>query len=291
MQGDFIALLYLEFCKFLNFPNSFIIKRGGLKKIVTILLALVILFLSIGILKDIFITVYVERAVRVSTGLSLKISGLRTAILKGRVDIKSLKLFNPRQFQDRVMLDLGHIYMDYDLGAFLKRTVHLQELDIDLKEFMVVKNKKGDLNLNSLKIVKHNKKPDDKREVSKDGVFHLKIDTLHLKIGKVIYKDYTHSKHPRTKLYNINMDEKFTDIEDIHNLISLVMLKALHKTDIGLLAGFNLALLRTGVVGKSIVTAEKVTNSAYQGIKKLIRLPFEAMESKEKGKNNVQRED
>jgi hypothetical protein len=251
-----------------------------LKKIFTVLLALVILFSSIAILKDVFITIYVERAVRVSTGLSLKISGLRTAILRGRIDIKGLKIFNPLRFKDRVMLDIGHIYADYDFGALLKRDIHLHELDIDLKEFTVVKDREGDLNLNSLKIVKYNKMPGDKSNMPKQGVFQLEIDTLRLKIGKVVYKDYTHGKKPHIRKYNINMDEKFTRISNIHNLISVVMLKALSQTDIGLLAGFNLELLKGGIVCKSIITAEKVTNRVYQNIKKLISLPFEAMKNK-----------
>ncbi len=254
-----------------------------MKKIFIVLLAVIILVFSMGLLKDLLITLYAEKAVRASTGLSIKISGLRTAIFKGRADIKGLKIFNPRQFKDRVMLDLGHMYMDYDYGAFLKRNIHLRELDIDLKEFMVVKNKDGDLNLNSLKIVKYNKMPGNKSNMPEEGVFQLEINTLHLKIGKVVYKDYTHGEKPRIRDFNINMDEKFTNIKNIHNLISTVMLKALSKTDIGLLAGFNLQLLKSGgVVGRSIVTVEKVTDSAYQGIKKLISLPFEAMKSEQK---------
>jgi len=251
-----------------------------LKKVFAILFILVILVFAIGILKDTFLTIYVERTVSASTGLRLKIVGLRTALIKGRVDISELRLFNPFHFKDRVMLDLGHIYASYDFGALLKRHIHLNKLDIDLKEFMVVKDKVGKLNLSSLKVVKYNEKPDDKREGLKSGIFTLQIDSLHLKIGKVVYKDYTHGKKPRVKTYEINMNERFTDIDDIHNLISVVMIKALSKTDIGLLAGFNLELLQAGVVGKSIVAAEKVTSSAYKGVKKLIRFPFEAIENR-----------
>jgi len=253
-----------------------------MKKTFIILLILFALIFSINLLKDTLLTIYVERAVRASTGLSLKINGLRTAILKGRVDIKGMKIFNPRRFKDRVMLDLGHIYADYDFGALLKRDIHLHELDINLKEFTVVKDKDGNLNLNSLKIVKYNKRPDDKSNAPGQNVFQLEIDTLHLKIGRVVYKDYTHGKEPRVREFNIHMDEKFTNISNIHNLISVVMLKALSQTNIGLLADFNLQLLRGGIVGKGIVTAERVTNRAYQDAKKLISLPFEAMKGEQK---------
>ncbi len=239
------------------------------------------LIISAGLLKDAFITLYLEKAIQNSTGLSLKISGLRTTILQGRADIEGLKLFNPRQFKDRVMLELGRIYMDYDYGALLRRNIHLNELDIELKEFMVVKDEKGELNLSSLRVVKYNKAPKNKKAAPKSGLFTLKINKLHLRIGKVVYKDYTHGKSPRVKVYNINMNETFRNIKDIHNLISLVMLKALSKTDIGLLAGFNLELLRAGVVGKSIVVAEKVTSTVYKGVKKLIRMPFQAIKGEQ----------
>ena len=235
---------------------------------------------SIALAKDMLITAYVERAVREPTGLALKITKLRTELIKGRASIAGLEIFNPPNFKDRTMLELGRIYMDYDFAALLNRNIHLSELDIDLKEFVIVKNKDGELNLNSLKIVKHNKEPGEKKDMPKYGVFHLKIDLLRLKIGRVLYKDYTHGKEPRIKVYNINMDEKFTDIEDIHTLTSTVMLKALSKTNIGMIAGFNLKLLKINVLDKSLAAAKKVTDTTYQGIKKLIRLPFEAMENK-----------
>ncbi len=251
-----------------------------MKKVFAALFILVILILVTGILKDALLTIFVENTVSASTGLSLKIVDLRTALIKGRVDMSGLKLFNPSHFKDRIMLDLGHIYASYDFDALFKRNIHLNELDINLKEFMVIKDRDGKLNLNSLKVVKHNEKPDDKKEAPKRGAFTFEIDSCHLKIGKVVYKDYTHGKKPRVKVYNVNMDERFTDIDDIHNLISVIMIKALSMTNIGLLAGFNLELLQAGIVGESIVKAEKVTGSAYKGVKKLIRLPFEAIENR-----------
>ena len=89
---------------------------------------------------------------------------------------------------------MPEIYVDYDLPAIVKGKVHLTEVRINLKEFMVVKNEKGELNLDSLNVVqeqqprkKRAKEPEPKEEGKEPD---LQIDVLELKIGKVIYKAF-----------------------------------------------------------------------------------------------------
>ena len=88
---------------------------------------------------------------------------------------------------------MPEIYVKYDLPAIMGGTIHLPEVRIALDEFMVVKNEKGELNLNSLKVVQAQKKGSAEKEETKTGARmpKIQIDTLKLKIGKVIYKDYS----------------------------------------------------------------------------------------------------
>ena len=129
--------------------------------VVTILVTLLLL----SVCKDMVIKVSVEKAVKIVTGLKLGIGSLNVGIVKSAVSIKNLRVFNPPQFKDSVMVNMPEIYVDYDLPAIFGGNVHLWDLRINLKEFVVVKNEKGELNLDSLKVVtakKEGVKPEEK---------------------------------------------------------------------------------------------------------------------------------
>ena len=125
-----------------------------MKKKWKIIIAVLVALIVIPVFKDLIIKVAVEKGVEAVTGLKISMRGLNVGIFRSAVSIKGLRVFNPRQFKDRVMVDMPEIYVDYDLPAIFGGNIHLRDLRIDLKDFVVVKNDKGDLNLNSLKVVK-----------------------------------------------------------------------------------------------------------------------------------------
>jgi hypothetical protein len=103
--------------------------------------------------KNVIIKASVTAGVRAMTGLKLSIRSMDIDIFKTLIGIKGLQLYNPSGFVDELMIDLSEIYVDYDLGAFMKGRTHLEEVRLNLKEFLVVKNEAGALNLDSLKAV------------------------------------------------------------------------------------------------------------------------------------------
>jgi uncharacterized protein involved in outer membrane biogenesis len=223
------------------------------KKIGIVVLVIVILFVVLGLAKNMIIKTAVSGGVHAATGLKLQIKGLRVGVFNSLIDIKDLKLFNPPDFTDKVMADVPQIYIDYDLGAFFKNKVHLEEMKLDLKELVVVKNEKGELNLDSLKVVKKTKeeKASKEKEAKKEKKApQIQIDDLSLKIGKVIYKDYSKGGSPQVKEFNVNIDEQYKDITDPNALVSLIVVQALAKTTIAKLANFDIGSLQSQAMGK-----------------------------------------
>jgi len=241
-----------------------------MKKILT---SILIIVLAVGIVlfaaKNTVARLSVEKGVEVVTGLKLKMRSLSIGLLTTNVGIKDMRLFNPAGYEDRVMLDMPEIYVDYDLPAIIKGKIHLPEARIDLKEFVVVKNKNGDLNLDSLNVVKEEKeKPAAKpAEPQKKGKApEIQIDSLELKIGKVIYKDYSKGGAPSVQEFNIDIDERYSDIDDPNKLVSLILVKALMNTSIGRLTNFDVKGLE-GNLGDTLKTAQKVTGQAVSAAK------------------------
>lgn len=236
-----------------------------MKKIGIIIIVVLVLFAVIVAGRNIIIKHAVVAGVRAVTGLELNIGNMDLGVFKTLINIKELRLYNPPEFSDRLMLDMPEIYVDYHLGALLKKRVHLEEIRLNLKEFVVVKDEKGRLNLDALRIVqaKKEKKP-PARKKEKAGLPEFQIDVLQLKVGKVVYKDYSGGSPPEVREFNLNLDKRYENITDINTFASLIIVEALKDTIIGSLADFDL-----GVLNQALTDSLKgVTTQAAEGTKK-----------------------
>jgi uncharacterized protein involved in outer membrane biogenesis len=233
-----------------------------MKLLKTVLIVLIALIVVVALTKNTIAKIGVEKGVEAVTGLKMKISSLNIGVINTLVGINDMKLYNPKGYEDPVMLDMEEIYVDYDLPAILKGTIHLPEMRLALKEFIVVKNEEGELNLNALKVVKEEKARDKQapaKETKKQGKApDIQIDKLRLKVGKVIYKDYSKGGSPAVKEFNINIDEEFTGINDPNKLVSLIVVKALMSTPIASLTNFDLGGLES-TVSETLAGAQEVT--------------------------------
>jgi hypothetical protein len=237
-----------------------------MKKILKILVIAVAVLAVVSFSKDIIVKFSVEKGVELVTGLKLAIRSMGVGVIKTAVDIKGLKLQNPAGFRDRTMVDMPEIYVNYDLPAVIGGRIHLPEVHIALKEFVVVKNEKGELNLNSLRAVQAQKQGKSPSQTVSGKAPDIKIDLLMLSIGKVIYKDYSKGREPDVKEFNINLNESYTDIDNPYSLVSLIVVKALMNTTIASLTNFDLNGLK-GTVGENLAKAKKMASGAMTAAK------------------------
>jgi len=231
-----------------------------MNKWVKILIIVVVALFVLSIAKDMIIKVSVEKGVELVTGLQLSMSSLNVGVVNTMVGIKGLALSNPKSFKDRTMMDAPEIYVHYDLPAMIGGRVHLQEARINVKEFTVVKNEKGELNLDSLKSIQGKK---GGKEASAK-MPQIQIDTLELKIGKAVYKDYSRGGAPSVTEFPVNINEKYTNITNPNTLVALIAFKAMANTTIGRLANFDIGGLK-GTLTNSLGGAEKLAGQAVAG--------------------------
>ncbi len=242
-------------------------------KLIAIILIVGIVFLFAA--KNILAKTIISGGVKAITGLSLNIKSMRIGLLNSLIDIKNLKLFNPKGFEDKLMINMPEIFVDYELGEFLKGKIHFTEIRLNLEEFTVVKNKDGVLNLDSLNVVKAKKQTTAKKDSKKKKLPPLKIDVLKLRIGKVIYKDYSKGGKPKVKEYDVDINEQYKNIDDPYRFVSLIVFKALMNTSIARLTNFNLGPLSDGLEGTlkgatgiTLDVADKTLETTEQAAKK-----------------------
>ena len=240
------------------------------KIIIIIVVILVVLFVA----KDFIAGAFLTFGVSSFTDLSASAQKVSLGVFKSAVDVKGFKLYNPKRgFKDRVMMEMPELYIDYDLGSFLTGTKHLKKVKLDIKELVVVKNEEGKLNLDSLKPIQAKGPAGGKNqggEKKQDSKF--RIDVLDLKIDKVVYKDYSRPGGSTVKEFDVGIDERYTNITNPYSFASLVVFKALAKTNISSLTHFDIGQLKSNASGALTNAAKEAVSKAVETVKDL--LPF-----------------
>lgn len=240
-----------------------------MKKILNLILAVIVLVAVLFFAKNAIAKVLIETGVKTVTGLPLKMQGIDLNFAGQFVEIDQLHLYNPAGFPSEPMVRIPEIYVSYDLAALLKGKVHLPELRFTLEEFDVVRNEKGELNLDKLKAIAAQKpqqpgqkEPSEPQKPAKAA--EIQIDRFTLKVGQVQFKDFSQGT-PSVKKFEINLDETFTDITNPNALVALIVSKALMSTSIAMLTGFDVAGLQssvTGLVGSSLGQVQNLAGSS-----------------------------
>lgn len=233
------------------------------RKLAPALIIAAAVIIVIGVAKNVVAKAAVENGVTLITGLTLSLDRMDVGLLKSAVGIRGLRLHNPSGFPDQVMVDLPEIYVHYDLGAFLGGTVHLREVRLNLREFTVVRDRNGTLNLDSLNVVKESKaaKKGAAAPAKKAGMPEIRIDALELTVGKVVYKDYTGGGAPKVQEFTVNIHERYEHITNPYVLGGIVVSRALMQTSIAKLANFDLGSLQS-LAGAQLQQAKKIVGDA-----------------------------
>jgi uncharacterized protein involved in outer membrane biogenesis len=253
-------------------------QRAGGGWLQRVALGAVVILAVVILARNLIVKAAVTAGVKAMTGLDLSIAGLDVGLLKSAFGVTGLVLNNPAGFADRVMIDLPEVYAQYDLPGLLRGRVHLPEVRVHLKEFVVVRNADGRLNLDALKVVQDSKARPAGAPAPKPAAKStpLRIDRLHLQVGTVVYKDYTGGGDPKVQTFALNLDERHEHIDNPQLLASLIVSRALMNTAVARLTGLNLTALQsevtaeltraagalTGATGELRGTATRVTESA-----------------------------
>ena len=243
-----------------------------MRRLLFFIVIVAVLFTGITFAKDIVLKAALENGVRNLTGVGLTIDKFHISFLKGVVDISGMKIFNPSKYSEPYMATIPHIYININTPALLKGEIHLRKAEFEMSELNVIRSPGGDVNVNDLNPIKAQKKGVAAKEKKKGGfVKGFQIYELRLKVGQVVYKDYTRMP-PTVIKANINIDETYEDISDPSKLVSLIMYKSLIRTSLNRLVDLDLGGLREGLTD---IIAESGLEGAKIQAEKAIRTTTE----------------
>jgi len=245
-------------------------------KLFKVILAFIIIIGALIAGKNIIGKIVIEKGVQAITGLPLEIKKLDIGIFSSHIGITDLSLFNPSGFPKGIMFHAPEIFVDYHLGDMLKGKVHLEDVRLNFDQLVIVKNTDGKMNFEALKP----KAKEESKESAKDkggagtkkGMPQIQIDHLVLKIGKVVYKNYSGGGEPSVQEFNINISEELTDVTNVRKLLGLVASRAIAKTALNIPFDFTSGILKD-VSGAPKQVVDTLKNTA-DILKDKIKLPF-----------------
>ena len=232
------------------------------KILAVLIILLVILFLA----RNVIARKSVEYGAKKITGFPLEIGSVDLELFSSKVDVHDLKLMNPPEFPEKMFVDMPQLYVDYRLGSMISGVPHVNDMLINIKQLVIVKNNKGDSNAMKLKGVVS---PPGSASSTK-----YSVDKLRIHVGTVTIKDFSHAK-PTERNVTLNVDATYnniTDSTDITRLVLLTVMSQVHLPDIGiktedLKKGLDNV---TNAAGEALKGATEATKGLFDSIKKAV---------------------
>ena len=262
-----------------------------MKKILIVLVIVLIALLAIGIVKDQIIKAVVITVATQVTGAPVHIDGFSLGIFTQTVRISGFKMYNPQGFSRGIMVDLTKANVTYDLGALFGKKLHLANVEIELKELGLEKNKDGKLNVDELKVVKEAAAGKKENKPSPEQM-PLQIDLLKLGMGRIVSKDYSAGAEPVVSVYDINLHKTYKNITSAQQLAALILAEPMKSAGIQGAKIYGAAML-AGVAVLPVAVA--ATFLGKDSVEKEFSAPFDKIYEEAlaimKRKGKITRED
>lgn len=225
------------------------------KIIIGLLTTLVILALIAGVLL-LFIRYYyrpiLENVLGQALGAKVKIAGVRLNVKKHTLLISGFKLYNPEEFgKDKLLADLPQINATFDFkNIATTKKLHLTKLEMYVKILVVIKDKKGELNVEKLALFKENS-----QEIP------LQLDQLVLTADIIIFKDASKEEHLHIESFNINIkNQVYQGVPTVEDITATVISEMIKRTTIKGAKMLGNAVVIGAVGGWSLLLAGETIN-------------------------------
>ena len=216
-----------------------------MKRPAKIALIVALAFAGLLVFRNLLVKVAIDQGVKAAAGVRVSIQHLHLGLTQASIDIRGLQLHNPWGYRDRVMLDAPQVAMALRAGELFKGKVHLTSVKLHVNEFMVVKNAKGEVNINALTPVKQSHKEQAKPAKSSGKAPSIRIDALEYSIGTVVYKDYSAGGAPKVQEFPLNISRKYTNVTQPAFIVSAIIADAVARTAVAKLAGVDISGVKT----------------------------------------------
>lgn len=219
-----------------------------MKKLGMVFLLAIAVLIMLVVGKNLFVKSLLAQGLTKAIHVPVSIGSVDVRFRTANIEVLNLRIQNPRGFPEKMMLNVPEIAIAFDLKAFWKGKTHFHEVRLNLEELVVIRNREGQLNVDSLR-----PQATPQRDSAKAGSSTLPkflIDRLVLSIGKVVYKDYSSGGEPIVKEFDLGIQNReYRNIDDPQSLVSLIMFETLTRTTLAHLANLDLSAFQQDASG------------------------------------------
>lgn len=205
-----------------------------MKKILTLSFIAIACIFTISAFKDLLVKSVVETTATSVLGAKVRMAKFSLSLVKQSITIEGLRVNNPKGFPEGAMIDAPKISVSCDMGALLKKKLVFKNIEINIKNIVIIRDKDKQLNVNALNTAAETKPQEkDKQEEKPAAQMPMRIDVLKLNVGEIIYKDFSKGEVPVVQVYDAGIKDKtYTNITSANQLVSLILSESLKKTAI-----------------------------------------------------------
>ena len=201
------------------------------KLLVRILIVVAALVVVAFLLRNVIAREAVEVGVKRVTGFPLQIGSVNLGVFGGSLEVQNLKLMNPpEQFEEQMFVDLPAFKVDYHTFSMLTGSPHVNEVNVNVAEVVIVKNAKGQTNAQVLQAKvsppasgTSQPKGGEQKPAPSSGGAHYRVDLVRVHVGTVRVLDYSKGSKPTEKKMVLNKDVVFKDVTESTSITALVM--------------------------------------------------------------------
>jgi len=214
-------------------------KGSAGKWILRIGLGLAALLLLAFLLRNAVARSAAEEAVTRATGFPLEIGSVDLGLFDSRIELRDLRLNNPPGFEDPRCIHAPRVVADVEATSAFSDRFHAEEIVLDVAEVVVVKNAKGETNLDRLAALGEGGKEGGagagRKEDAKEVLW--KCDVLKLSLGKVVLLDYSHGRKgkPKEEVFDLNIRKEFRNLTSPDQVVRALLHEVVSRTPIKLL--------------------------------------------------------
>ena len=180
-----------------------------------ILIFIIVVFVMVVLARNVIVKAAVELGAKAAVGLPVNIKMLDIGLQQTYLDIEGWNVGTPEGFGNETMVDMPKVFVDYHLSDIMSGKLHLEKVEFDLRQFTVVRNRDGKLNINSIKGIEQDKTSSGKPETPKkrnkgDADPAGSCPSQDRESG--FYRSERSSESVRE--FNINLDESYENITE-----------------------------------------------------------------------------
>ncbi len=223
---------------------------------------IVLAVITVG--KDLLIKLIVPPLATFILGAPVHLGWFSWNIFTSHVAVYDLKVHNPAGFPQGAFVDVEKAAIGYDIPALIGGKLHVPLTDISVKKVILIKNKEGRMNVQSLKVTQQEEggAAASEKPSKPSKAMPMQLDEIRVNMGEIVMLDYTKSDTPKETAIDIGIKNRvYHNITSVHQLVGAVLLDMTGVAKVAGLAKATVMEVAGGVKqvsGVAINTGKKI---------------------------------